>query len=101
MCVQLHRVCFTALVAVTILFLPHVVDGQIIDFDGGGATDSWTDAANWVGDVQPSSTETAQLTSGDVVSVDSNVDVGNVQSTSASIDLALSLIHISEPTRPY
>lgn len=68
--------------------------GQI-DFDGGGSDSSWNTAENWVGDVVPTNAQTGRLDSGDSVVVDSNVNVGEVDSTDASLDLASGIFDVT------
>jgi len=48
-----------------------------VSWDGGGASDQWSDPANWSSDMLPTSADTVQIVDGNTVIVDGNVDVND------------------------
>lgn len=57
------------------------VNAAIRTWDGGGATSNWSEAANWSGDVVPTTSDEALFNGTSVkdATVDQNLSVGNVQ----------------------
>ena len=91
---KLQGLASLSVFATALMMSPDAVVGQV-DFDGGaGADTSWNNGLNWAGDSVPTNAQTARLDSGDVVTVDSNAEVGNVDSTDASIDLASGILDV-------
>lgn len=47
--------------AIALLALPTLASAATFTWDGGGTTDNWSDAANWVGDAAPANDGTADI----------------------------------------